>query len=314
MENEGYTEMFFQYMRVDGVIETVLEFLLRRFRYLNQEQWQENIRTERILVNGEPVEGSEKLKNGQKVTYLRPDFMEPEVDPFFESIYEDEDLIALNKSGDLPTVPSGKYFKNTLLHKVKSHFNWEKLYTLHRLDRETSGVVLFAKNHRTAQRMSQMFRERQIQKAYVAVLSQPLASEEVEVSLPIGVLANSLVRIKQGVTDTGKFAQTRFRHLEYVGTGAKVEVLPLTGRTHQIRVHAAHMKCPIVGDKLYGLSEEGFVRWITEGNSYLESIGFPTHTQLLHAKTLSFLHPTTAEEIVICAEDTRMMQLISHNK
>ena len=93
---------------------------------------------------------------------MRPDFLEPEVDPQFDIIYEDDSLIALCKSGNLPTSPSGKYYKNTLVNLVKSRFGMKKLYTLHRRDRETSGVIIFAKRHEIAQTMAAHFRKKRI--------------------------------------------------------------------------------------------------------------------------------------------------------
>ena len=110
----GHTELSFHYMRLDGKVETLLQFLLRRFRYFDEIQWKENIYAKRIWVDGKLGKVNLKLHDNQKITYFRPDFLEPEVDPQFEIIYEDDVLIALCKSGNLPTSPSGKYFKNTL--------------------------------------------------------------------------------------------------------------------------------------------------------------------------------------------------------
>ena len=134
-------------MRLEGQVETLLDFLLRRFRYLDDQEWRDNIKAQRIWVDGKLGRANLKLRNNQKIVYLRPDFLEPEVDPYFEIIFEDDALIALSKSGNLPTSPSGKYYKNTLVNLVKAQFKLKRLYTLHRLDRETSGGIIFAKRH-----------------------------------------------------------------------------------------------------------------------------------------------------------------------
>ena len=136
---EDHTELTFRYMRVGGKRENLIDFLIRRFRYLDREQWIDNILNKRLLVDGVYALPEQMLRDHQKIVYLRPDFMEPEVDENFEVIYEDESLISVNKPGNLPTSPSGKYFKKTLVNLVKKKFGWKKLYTLHRLDRETSG-------------------------------------------------------------------------------------------------------------------------------------------------------------------------------
>ncbi|MBF0288986.1 MAG: RluA family pseudouridine synthase [SAR324 cluster bacterium] len=304
----NHTELSFQYMQVNQEPETLLGFLLRKFRYHDREAWLDHIAEGRLFVNQKPGDANHLLKNGQKITYLRPDYLEPEVDPFFEVIYEDEHLIAVNKSGNLPTSPSGKYFKNTLVHVVKDAFGWKKLYTLHRLDRETSGIILFAKQKETAQLMAKQFREYQVKKIYSAILSRPLPFKQMYVSLPIGRDPDSEVRIKQGIVLTGKPSKTHFEELERLGDYAKVEVAPLTGRTHQIRIHVTYLGCPIVGDKLYGLKDDGFVKWLEQGEAYLRSQNFPTHRQLLHASKLCFVHPVSQKEIVIQADDEVLMQ------
>jgi len=159
-----HTELTFHYMRVEGREETLLEFLLRRFRYLDDQEWRENINDRRIWVDGKLGRTNFKLRNNQKIVYLRPDFLEPDVDLDFEIIFEDDALIAVCKSGNLPTSPSGKYYKNTLVSLIKSQFGLKKLYTLHRLDRETSGVIIFAKRHEVAQSMAAHFRKNRFKK------------------------------------------------------------------------------------------------------------------------------------------------------
>ncbi|MEC9384633.1 MAG: RluA family pseudouridine synthase [SAR324 cluster bacterium] len=247
------------------------------------------------------------------MVYLRPDYLEPEVDPHFEIIFEDDSLIALSKSGNLPTSPSGKYFKNTLISLLKAQFGWKKLYTLHRLDRETSGVIIFAKRHEIAQTMAAHFRKKCINKIYSAVLSNHLPDNseqevaEVYISLPIGQDLNSDIRIKQSVNPQGKTCQTHFREIKKFGDYSLVEVRTFTGRTHQIRVHAAHLGCSIVGDKLYGLPNDGFISWLSEGDDYLRAQNFPLHRQLLHALEIRFPHPVTSEEILIRADDKNLI-------
>ena len=308
-----HTELTFHYMRLEGQVETLLDFLLRRFRYLDDQEWRKNIKAQRLWVDGKLGRANLKLSNNQKIVYLRPDYLEPEVDPHFEIIFEDDALIALSKSGNLPTSPSGKYFKNTLVNLIKAQFGWKKLYTLHRLDRETSGVIIFAKRHEIAQTMAAHFRNKRINKIYSAVLSNHLPDNseqevsEVYISLPIGQDVKSDIRIKQSVNPQGKTCQTHFREIKKMGDYSLVEVRTYTGRTHQIRVHAAHLGCAIVGDKLYGLPNDGFINWLNEGDDYLRAQNFPLHRQLLHALEIRFPHPVTTEEVVILAEDKNLI-------
>ena len=106
---ENHTELSFRYMRIEGRKEKLLDFLLRKFRYLDREEWLENIHEKRLTVDGRNADPFQLLKDHQKILYLRPDFLEPEVDSSFDKIYEDDFLVAFNKPGNLPTSPSGKY-------------------------------------------------------------------------------------------------------------------------------------------------------------------------------------------------------------
>ena len=304
---DGHTELSFQYMQVEGNSETLLQFLLRRFRYLDESEWRQSIRQQRLWVDNRLGRPSQRLRNHQRITYLRPDFLEPEVDENFEVVYEDDALIAFNKSGNLPTSPSGKYFKHTLVNLAKQRLGRETLLTLHRLDRETSGVVAFAKHKAAAQKVAEHFRNRQIHKTYQAILSKHLP-EPVTVDQPIGPALDSVIRIKQAVTPQGKPSQTHFQPLDEIGDSQLVEVRPLTGRTHQTRVHAAYLGSPILGDKLYGLADEGFLRWLEEGEACLPALGCVVCRQLLHASEIRFPHPDTGEEMMIRADNTRLLR------
>ncbi len=92
-----HTELTFHYMRLEGQVETLLDFLLRRFRYLDDQEWRKNIKAQRLWVDGKPGRANLKLRSNQKIVYIRPDYLEPEVDPHFEIIFEDDSLIALSK-------------------------------------------------------------------------------------------------------------------------------------------------------------------------------------------------------------------------
>jgi 23S rRNA-/tRNA-specific pseudouridylate synthase len=170
-------------------------------------------------------------------------------------------------------------------------------------------VIIFAKKHEIAQTMATLFRKKLIQKKYSAILSQHLplspvkSIPEVFISLPIGKDLNSKIRIKQSVNSHGRSCQTYFREKEKISDYSLVEVRPFTGRTHQIRVHAAHIGCAVLGDKLYGLPDDGFIQWLSEGENFLLSHDFPLHRQLLHASEIRFPHPVTNNETVIQSDD-----------
>ncbi len=289
-------------MSVNGNEETLLQFLVRRFRYHDDRVWQDHISHERLWVNGQLGHAHQILKNGQKVTYLRPDYLEPDVDRRFEVVYEDDVLVAVNKSGNLPTSPSGKYFKNTLAQILAKEMNWDKVYTLHRLDRETSGLLLFAKNKEVAQLMAEKIRKRELEKEYIAIVhAQKPLEDSFFVSVPIGRSKNSDIRIKQAVIPDGKPSQTFFEKVAQTVNYAQLKVKPLTGRTHQIRVHCAYLNLPILGDKLYSLPEKDFICWINQGDDYLMQKQIPHCRQMLHASQLTFQHPITQKKLTLHA-------------
>ena len=300
--SDQHTELQFQYMSIDGNKETLLQFLVRRFRYHDDRVWQDHISHQRLWINDKLGHANQILKNGQKVTYLRPDYLEPDVDRRFEIVYEDDAFIAVNKSGNLPTSPSGKYFKNTLAQILAKEMNWNKVYTLHRLDRETSGLLLFAKTQEVAQLMAEKIRKREIEKEYIAIVHARTPLEDsFFVSVPIGRSKHSAIRIKQAVIPNGKMSQTSFEKVAQDANYAQLKVKPLTGRTHQIRVHCAYLGLPILGDKLYSLQEQDFIKWINDGDDYLTQQTLPSCRQMLHASQLTLQHPITQQKLVLYA-------------
>jgi 23S rRNA-/tRNA-specific pseudouridylate synthase len=157
-----------------------------------------------------------------------------------------------------------------------------------------------------AQQMAALFRDKQIRKEYRAVITGSLPEEEMLISKPIGPDSSSSIRIKQSICEDGKPSETRFRQLKTIGGFAYLQIHPMTGRTHQIRVHAAASGFPIVGDKLYGLPEKDFLRWLEEGESFLKARKLPNR-QLLHAYQIDFIHPQTNQPICLLASDEKML-------
>ncbi|MFN9404358.1 MAG: pseudouridine synthase [Dolichospermum sp.] len=191
-----------------------------------------------------------------------------------EIIYEDEWLIAVNKSSGLLSVP-GRYSHNqdSVISRL-SHLYNQEIIAVHRLDQDTSGILLIAKDVVTCSQLSQQFQQRQIHKVYEALLTGSLTINEGEINLPLW--GNPDHRPYQQVDlERGKPSLTRFRVIGAEGKYTRIEFIPLTGRTHQLRVHAADKRglgMRILGDKLYGC---------------LKSVS----RLYLHARELSFYHP-----------------------
>lgn len=286
-------KLSFQYVRQHGIPETLLEFLVRRFKYHNAEEWEMLVGDGWVTVNGRRVDPGHILETRHKIVYERPPMAEPEVDGRYTVLYEDAHLLAVSKSGNIPTSPSGKYWHNCLVHLLQRERGLAQLHAVHRLDRETSGVNLFAKSREGAKILGKDFHAGRVDKRYMAVLRGGLAAPAIYVSAPLRDAVGGAVHIRQEVHPAGRDSRTWFRLRARLPGASLVEVEPRTGRTHQIRAHAAALGHPVMGDKLYGVSEAAFIRWVGSGKRNARD------RQLLHATELRFTHPVTGERVVL---------------
>ena len=195
-------------------------------------------------------------------------------------VYEDEWLIAVNKPAGLLSVP-GRYrdCQDSVLSRLRHWLpDGMEIMAVHRLDQDTSGILLLARNPQTYRQLSQQFQQRQVHKVYEAVLSGFVTTERGEIELPLW--GNPENRPYQQVDDVrGKLSLTRFQVIAREGDYTRVEFIPLTGRTHQLRVHAADVRgigIPILGDRFYGCS----------------AVASRLH---LHARELRFEHPQSGQ-------------------
>lgn len=288
----------FNYCRHKGE-ELLISFLLKRFPYQTKESWLSAIKSSAIKVNGQTVDLDYILINRDVISYERPRETEPDVDPTYTILYQDNFVLVVEKSGNLPVTESGRYYKNTLLNILKEKEGFKELYTVHRLDKETSGVLVIAKTKEVAQQMGVQFSNQVPEKEYHAVLNGALEQEEIIVDRPLknGLPQIHKVRVRQIVSPTGKTAKTRFTKVSgnEVLTLAKVKLY--SGRTHQIRCHAEYIGHPILGDKLYGQKDDRFIKLLKEEiKPEFPPFGIiPRH--LLHATSLSFIHPNTEKRV-----------------
>ena len=199
----------------------------------------------------------------------KPNFIElPGCEPIF-IIYEDRSVLAIDKPRGWMLVPHSWRQTNWNLQaaidsSMRADDFWAKsrnlkyLRHIHRLDADTSGVMLFAKSEGAMQVMSDMFESRRMEKTYLAVVEGKTREQEWTCKFPIGPDPTKFGRMKVDRTETGKDAMTHFRVLTSNGRFTLIEAHPLTGRTHQIRLHLAESDCPIMCDELYGKVEKGF--------------------------------------------------------
>ena len=279
---------------------TLERFLGHRFRYHPPEIWRERIDAGAVRVNGEIVGPGAILAKGDRVEYTIL-HAEPAVDFAFDVLHEDDHVLAVSKSGNLPVHAGGKFIRNTLIARLRQDWGRE-LRLAHRLDRETSGIVLLAKTKAAARALELEFRERRVEKRYVAIVRGEIPAELV-VDAPIA-RREPVEPPYPRVVDRarGKAAVTRFERLAVGSHAAEpglglslVAAVPEGGRTNQIRVHAAHAGHPILGDKIYGIPAELAREYEREGESerIVAAAGAPGH--LLHCARLRVRHPAHGE-------------------
>lgn len=238
----------------------------------------------RVRINGDVAEkASTRLDTGERLLVRlprpRPQRVEPERIPI-DVLYEDDYLIVLNKAKGMVVHPAPGNSSGTLVNALLHHCggrlsdigDWYRRGVVHRLDKDTSGCLVMAKTNDVHRHLAQQIRDHTAKRVYVALV-HGTPSERGRVEAPIG--RHPVRRKEMAVVSGGKPATTDFRVLEYLGSYSLVEAHLQTGRTHQIRVHMAHIGCPVVGDPVYGPRR---VRLLCDG-------------QALHAWQLGFLHP-----------------------
>lgn len=282
-------------------------YLASRFTYLSRNQWQLEIREKRLLVNEKPVKPSYKLKLEDLIQYLPVDKSEPPVDPNYTIIYEDDWLVAVNKPGDLPCHPAGPYFQNTLLQLLKPEYG--ELRVLYRLDRETSGVIILAKSLEAAQSLLLQIRDRSVKKEYLLAVHGTL-SETIHANGFLGHDPNSKIRKKRqfhlfspnlAIEDDWETSDSTFYPLQQHDGLTLVRVTIKTGRQHQIRATAQSLGYPVVGDKLYGLNETYYLKYINDELTEADHHALRINNQALHAWKYTFFHPFLEKRITFTA-------------
>jgi 23S rRNA pseudouridine1911/1915/1917 synthase len=243
----------------------------------------------RVLVDGEPRPKRHRLTADEviEVRPLPPPVSElvPEASVPFRIAYEDDHLIVVDKPAGVVTHPSAGHREGTLVHGLLAHAvrgggDPTRPGIVHRLDRDTSGLLVVARSERAHRRLQRLLRDREIRREYLALVHGAFPPA-LTVDRPIG--RDRRVRTRQAIdlSDAGREAVTHLRRLEDLGRFSLVEARLDTGRTHQIRVHLESAGHPVVGDRVYGRREE--------------TLGL--ERQFLHAARLAFPHPETGEDI-----------------
>jgi len=237
-----------------------------------------------VLVDGEPAAKSRRLEGGEEIEFEPPE-APPALAPEEVGVglaYEDEHLLVVDKPAGVVVHPSPGHATGTLVHGVLSHGaaggEEDRPGIVHRLDRDTSGLLVVARSDEAYERLQELVREHGLERTYTALVRGRPRSRKGRIDAPIGRDRRDPTRQSLN-TDTPRAAVSHFELLDLIGQHALLRVDLETGRTHQIRVHLAAIGLPVVGDGVYGVPDPALGR------------------QFLHATRLAFAHPFTGERI-----------------
>ena len=270
-------------------------YIVKKREDLSRVMVQKLIENGNVLVDGKKRKISYKVQVGEVIELDIPEAKETGIkaeDIPLDIVYEDEDIIVVNKPKGMVVHPANGNPDGTLVNAIMAHCKGSlsgiggeiRPGIVHRLDKDTSGLLIVAKNDKAHINMSEQIKNREVKKIYIALVRGVVSENEATINMPIG--RSTKDRKKMAVRKDGKEAITHFKVLKRYANYTLLEVKIDTGRTHQIRVHMAEIGHPVVGDMVYSNGKNEF----------------GVQGQMLHAKSLDFKHPITGKQMHLEAE------------
>jgi len=270
------------------------KYVTDHFTELSRTRIQKLISNGYVKVNGKIAKAGLKLSSGDSLTVslppATPDELIPEDIPL-SIIYEDDDLLVVDKPAGLTVHPAPGHASHTLVNAILSHLpelpdtgDRQRPGIVHRLDKDTSGVMLVAKTIPAYGNLTGQFKARSVAKTYLALVRGHLSPQDGAIEAPIGRDSRNRERMSVVAENQGKEARTEYHVINYVSGYTLLEIKPETGRTHQIRVHLAAIGYPVMGDKVYGVKSPHLSR------------------QFIHALRIGFKLPSSGEYVEFTAE------------
>jgi len=290
---------------------SALEFYVTRYpKSGSRDAWAERIARGQVFLNGQIVHGDTVLRAGDRLVYQRAPWEEPPAPTDLPVVFEDDDLFVVNKPAGLPVLPGGGFLEKTVVRLLRSRSrDLQTITPVHCLDRGTSGLLLLGKNREVLSALGRALQTRKVSRLYLAVLDGLVAEDEFSVSTAIGLALHPRLGRIEAASPSGKPSRTDFRVLDRdpVSGTSLVLATPYTGRTHQIRIHAAVAGHPLSGEPFYvsgGL-------WDPEAAAQPgPRIPLPGGGGFrLHAWQLTFTHPRTGSTVrLICPPPERFWE------
>ena len=271
----------------------LLSWIAERYTYHSREKWEMYVNDERIKINDCSIVPETVLNTGDKVAYYPEPVIEPSVNIDYKLVYEDRDLLVINKPSDLPCHPGGIYFENTLWYLLKQKYEYVSL--VNRLDRETSGTILIAKNKLSASFYSNKMMEREIEKEYLVIVHGVLKDDIMARGWLIKDSESIIRKKRKFIPDANailedcsgdsnrEFSHSSFRTIKSDDKYSLLSCKIFTGRTHQIRATIYSLGYPVVGDKIYGLDDSFFLKFINGSLTIDDRNALVVSNQALHS-------------------------------
>lgn len=284
------------------------KYLASKIDNFSRTKIQKAIKEGHITVNGKPEKSSYTVEAGDSIEVRIPNPAPPEVTPEeipLDIVYEDEDLLLVNKSANMVVHPAKGNWSGTLVNALKWHTDelsepeedTVRPGIVHRLDKDTSGLLVVAKNDNTHRALSEYFRTKDIERTYWAIVWGTPDDDEGTITGAIGRDPHNRKRMAVVPEDQGKNATTHYKVLEYFDHLSLLELKLETGRTHQIRVHLADNNLWVFGDQKYGGDSVRYGPNTGSRKQMFQNLFASLQRQCLHAKTLGFEHPKTGEMV-----------------
>jgi 23S rRNA pseudouridine1911/1915/1917 synthase len=280
-------------------------YVASRFPDYSRSYIQKLIRREMVLVNGKPGKASHEIRQGDVIEVELPVIVRPgqlAQDIPLDIIYEDDDFVAINKPADMVTHPAKGHSSGTLVNALLHHCGWQRddpddlrPGVVHRLDKNTTGIMLFGKHELAQSRIQQQFENREVSKTYLAIVQGDPQFDEDIVKLPVGRHRQAREKMAVDRID-GKEAVTIYRVKERFGDFTLVQAEPKTGRTHQIRVHLSAIRHPVACDATYGARPTVYRSELYDEPPREDEKPLIARTAL-HATRIEFSHPTTRQRV-----------------
>lgn len=262
-------------------------YISKKIENLSRSYVQKLIDESNISVNGKQIKSNYKVKKGDSISVCIPDPVKLDVaaeDIDLDILYEDDDIIVVNKPQGMVVHPAAGNFSGTMVNALLNHCkNLSGINgvmrpgIVHRIDKDTSGVIIAAKNDISHKNLAKQIKDHTVNRRYIALVEGVVKPDSGTIDGPIG--RHPVDRKRMDVVLNGRPAVTHFKVIERFRNYTLIEARLETGRTHQIRVHMAHIGHPVVGDPVYGLKKQRF----------------KLKGQALHAAVLGFVHPRTGE-------------------